>query len=365
MFSTHHHYRTLQVQPDAPVDVIRHNYRILLKKLRMHPDLGGSGEDAILLNAAYEALSISEKRAAYDQLLFKEYDMATLSLGHLKYLTLFPRIRRPSATPYKGRNRRNYYRLLQIHPEAHALIIQERYRYSLERSDLPHALLHEAHAVLGNPQKRAEYDRLLKRYQHAVAVEKMEAADAGKKKCIEVFCSTDPDIRNGSSTSYDKSGSSIDRSPLNQAPIDLKLLVCCAFCNASRVSDHSARNTECAYGELCLVCRSPLFSAMEDVPGKTRRTIPRLKNPEIIMLYRNWPGQEFSGHLCDISPQGLRFTSKDTFDTGQIIKIDGKKFKAVGEVVHCQTQGGRTSYGVRFRTVQFSQVKGKFLFAAV
>jgi DnaJ domain len=62
-------YRLLQVQPEAPVEVIKASYRALMTTLRGHPDLGGSTELAAQLNDAYALLSDPERRAAYDRSL--------------------------------------------------------------------------------------------------------------------------------------------------------------------------------------------------------------------------------------------------------------------------------------------------------
>ncbi len=62
-------YRLLQVQPEAPVEVIKASYRALMTTLRVHPDLGGSTEMAAQLNDAYALLSDPERRAAYDRAL--------------------------------------------------------------------------------------------------------------------------------------------------------------------------------------------------------------------------------------------------------------------------------------------------------
>jgi curved DNA-binding protein CbpA len=58
------HYRVLQVDPGADVDVIQAAYRVLAR--RFHPDL--AGDDAMMkrLNAAWEILGDKERRAAYD-----------------------------------------------------------------------------------------------------------------------------------------------------------------------------------------------------------------------------------------------------------------------------------------------------------
>ena len=60
------YYRVLHVQPDAPVEVIKASYRTLMRTLRNHPDLGGDGANAALINEAYAVLSDAGKRERYD-----------------------------------------------------------------------------------------------------------------------------------------------------------------------------------------------------------------------------------------------------------------------------------------------------------
>jgi curved DNA-binding protein CbpA len=67
------YYRILQVQPDAPPEIIHASYRTMMRELRRHPDLGGSVAEASLLNEAYETLSDPVRRAAYDDELFVKY----------------------------------------------------------------------------------------------------------------------------------------------------------------------------------------------------------------------------------------------------------------------------------------------------
>jgi len=67
MKNRRNYYRILQVQPDAPFEVIRASYRALMRELRQHPDLGGSTSDAAIINEAYETLSDPGRRAAYDR----------------------------------------------------------------------------------------------------------------------------------------------------------------------------------------------------------------------------------------------------------------------------------------------------------
>lgn len=77
MKNRRNYYRILQVQPDAPQEVIQASYRTLMLELKRHPDLGGSNDEAALLNEAYETLRNPQRRAAYDDELFRQYTMQT------------------------------------------------------------------------------------------------------------------------------------------------------------------------------------------------------------------------------------------------------------------------------------------------
>ena len=73
MKNRRNYYRILQVQPDAPEEIIRACYRTLMRELKQHPDLGGDNWNASLLNEAFEILSDKGKRAEYDKLLYETY----------------------------------------------------------------------------------------------------------------------------------------------------------------------------------------------------------------------------------------------------------------------------------------------------
>jgi hypothetical protein len=77
MKNRRNYYRILQVQPDAPTEIIRASYRAMMRDLKKHPDLGGSTWDAGVLNEAYETLSNPQRRAAYDEQLFLKYTKQT------------------------------------------------------------------------------------------------------------------------------------------------------------------------------------------------------------------------------------------------------------------------------------------------
>lgn len=74
MRNRRNYYRLLQVQPDAPIEIIRASFRTLMRDLKQHPDLGGSTGNAALLIEAYETLSDPMRRAAYDDRLPARYN---------------------------------------------------------------------------------------------------------------------------------------------------------------------------------------------------------------------------------------------------------------------------------------------------
>jgi len=59
------HYRILQVDPGAELDVIQAAYRVLAR--RHHPDLAGDDTLMKRINAAWEVLGDKEQRAEYDR----------------------------------------------------------------------------------------------------------------------------------------------------------------------------------------------------------------------------------------------------------------------------------------------------------
>lgn len=62
------YYEVLQVAMNASPQDIKRAWKYLLQKKRKHPDLGGSEEDATLINEAYTVLKDALRRSAYDRL---------------------------------------------------------------------------------------------------------------------------------------------------------------------------------------------------------------------------------------------------------------------------------------------------------
>jgi len=62
------YYAVLQVSVDAQPQEIKRAWKHLLQKSRKHPDLGGSEDEALLINEAYTVLKDPMRRAAYDRI---------------------------------------------------------------------------------------------------------------------------------------------------------------------------------------------------------------------------------------------------------------------------------------------------------
>jgi curved DNA-binding protein CbpA len=79
MKNRRNYYRILQVQPDAPQEIVHASYRAIMRDLKGHPDLGGSTYEAAIVNEAFETLGDPKRRAGYDQELFLKFTKQTQS----------------------------------------------------------------------------------------------------------------------------------------------------------------------------------------------------------------------------------------------------------------------------------------------
>ncbi|MFQ5469612.1 MAG: J domain-containing protein [Gammaproteobacteria bacterium] len=75
------YYRILNVQHDAPIEVIKASYRTMMQTLKYHPDLGGDQWNAALLTEARRVLTDPLRREQYDRELKGAYSDQVLSAG--------------------------------------------------------------------------------------------------------------------------------------------------------------------------------------------------------------------------------------------------------------------------------------------
>jgi curved DNA-binding protein CbpA len=219
------------------------------------------------------------------------------------------------------KNRRNYYRILQVQPDASQAVIHASYKAIMRvlkvHPDLGGThwnatIVNEAFSVLRDHPRRVAYDReLFERYT---------------KKIWDV-----------------------DRLPI--------ISYFCPFCKRPFARQATANET-------CPSCRSPLASPHTANHHQEQRAVARLSKAGRIQLYTPWSPTPEVGDLLDLTPQGLRFQCRAKLLPTMTIKISSREFNAVAVVRHSQKiiDHSTISYatGVAFLTVQFTQPKGGF-----
>ena len=208
----------------------------------------------------------------------------------------------------------DYYRVLQVQPDAAAPIIHASYRTLVRRAlgtsrgSEEIALLDAAYAVLGDPQRRAIYDR----------------------------------ERAGRTAQEDES--------LQQA-----LASRCLFCGAPHTF---ARALE--HDDQCVRCASPLYPAeRQRLEHSGQRTLRRIPKQLPISIWVSYPQDlPMPGEMRNLSLDGMAFASNVLFKVNQIVRIDCTELHALGRIAHAEpaTSGAyRFSAGVEFLTLRLRQ----------
>lgn len=357
------YYRILNVQPDAPIEIIRNNYRTLLQKLRLHPDLGGKNWNASIINEAYNVLRNPEKRAAYDLSLLQRYKIHSLSRGHLVKSASRPRLNTTIHKKDRHGNQRNFYRLFNIQPDSPVNIIKTSYLSLSKNSSIPKELLNEAYSILGNVDKRKLYDRLLNQYCHADAIGKLMTGsryNLSKPKPSSIALLSARASHGHTSTSNLKAKYNGNNKNYYQPVITQY----CFFCKTPHNQSPCKHTTA-----ICHECYSPLSPPSPTFLEQQRREVVRLSQRSLIQFYLFWPGKKLTGKIADISPTGMQLLSSIKLNKNQTIKLDGDDFKAVGIVSYNRSDYEDNEFetytsGIKFLAVNFDKLKGQFFSAS-
>ena len=208
----------------------------------------------------------------------------------------------------------DYYRILQVQPDASAPIIHASYRTLVRRAlgtsrgSEEIAQLDAAYAVLGDPQRREIYDR-------------------------------------------ERAG----RVAQEDASLQHALASRCLFCGAPHAL---ARAIE--HDDQCARCASPLYPAeRQRLEHSSQRTLKRIPRQVPISVWVMWPQDApMPGQMRNLSLDGMAFTSNVLFKLNQIVRIDCTELHALGRIAHAQpaTSGAyRFSAGVEFLTLRLRQ----------
>ena len=231
-------------------------------------------------------------------------------------------------------NRRNFYRILHVQPDAPVEIIRTSYRTLMQRLKMhpdlggDHwnaALINEAYAVLTDPVKRAAYDQEFRQHLEDIRSDPTAAEEA----------------RNS------------DEAP---AAADY-----CAFCQTLHDLPEPLEPDA-----VCMNCASPLYPAdRPESQGPWLRAIERIPREQPVAFCTHWPQAEsYLGHTLDLSLTGMKFVCNLPVTPGRFLKIDSEVVSAVARVVYCRPQCGTAGpweVGVEFFRLRFAVSRGAFV----
>ena len=233
-------------------------------------------------------------------------------------------------------NRRSYYRILHVQPEAPAQVITASYRTMMSKLRLhpdlggdtdAAALINEAYAVLSDPGRRARYDAQL------------ESKTAG---------------RQADGTRQTGSASSAQAAAAQAAPA-AGSTAWCPLCRAS-VPAQIRRETR------CVRCESPLAPGPSLPKGKNelfgRRAIPRMTRSDTVKLIADWRQAPRSARLRDLSVSGISIVTDAKIAPQQVIRIVGDVFDVTALVVGSQVDGRQVEVHASLMTAIFTRPKG-------
>jgi curved DNA-binding protein CbpA len=240
------------------------------------------------------------------------------------------------------RNRRNYYRMLHVQPDAPCEIIKASYRTLMQKlkqhpdlggDNWNASILNEAYTTLSNPKKRAAYDQQFL-YKLRTTRIQPENQKQGREKQKQ--------HKSANTRHYRKDGSA------------------CPFCGTPKPVRFRYSNS----GN-CNHCYSPLQSVVRlRLAGKSRRALQRTSQHALIR-YFTAPGETTGkpGTTRDLSPHGMQFSGSRRLADNQVIKITSDVLSAVARVTYCHQQHSRREYaiGVEFLTLHFHERTGTFI----
>jgi hypothetical protein len=225
-------------------------------------------------------------------------------------------------------NRRNYYRILHVQPDAPTEIIKSSYRTLMQKlrmhpdlgGDQWNAtLINEAYETLMNPGRRAEYDR---------------------QGSAEPAADTETSITSITAA--------------------LRMLAC-IYCHTAH--GHAGPIPPDA---VCAACGSPLQPASRQHMETTgKRATARLSRRHSLSFHHGWPLQgPFSGQTRDISLGGLQFVTHVEVVPAALLKVSCNPLSAVVRVIACVASHEpdfRWLVRAEYLTICFRRSRGAFL----
>jgi predicted nucleic acid-binding Zn ribbon protein len=248
-------------------------------------------------------------------------------------------------------NRRNYYRILHVQPEAPLEIIKASYRSLMTKlkahPDLggdheTAVLINQAYVVLSDPNKRRQYDQMLQTRKYS---------QSGRATQHRGNDSAEPSVKTNASN--------VKSNPKSQQARTAGSHQKCVFCGtATFLAPKSPKH--------CSACSSPLEPARTAANGRLReifgrRTAPRVAKAGALMIYPQWPHNGFAARLRDLSPSGISMLTHYGARAGQILKLDSAHLKGIAHVVSVKPNGAHFSVHASLLTAEFVSKSGTFV----
>lgn len=228
----------------------------------------------------------------------------------------------PGRAPPGRMNRRNYYRVLHVQPDAPEEVVRASYRALMARHHPDQggdhdraALLNEAWGVLGDPARRAAYDT--KRQRASVRPRAGAEARTPATPAARPAPGTSPGVARG-----------------------------CPFCGTAHQPGSLA----------CLRCTAPLTRFQRTQPGVAgveRRRLPRVSRADWGTMKLQWQGDAIDIRLRNLSLDGVSFYSGAALVPGVRVRVTAAAFDAVVDVIRCERHGAVFVVRGAFVTARF------------
>ncbi len=219
-------------------------------------------------------------------------------------------------------NRRNYYRILHVQPDAPLEVIHSSYRTMMKAlrvhpdlggDTLNAALINEAYQVLSSPERRIRYDDFL-------AEQLLNSVNYGAQSFSD----------------------------------EQKCRMVCAFCNTRNKSENS-RN------KICVTCGSPIPETAQITFNARQRQLLRVSKSDPVHYWDGWPQPPKSGQIIDLSPKGACFVTWESMVHQDIIKISSPGWHGLLNIIRKRVVNDRLQIGGEFIAVEFYFPTGNFL----
>lgn len=236
-------------------------------------------------------------------------------------------------------NRRNYYRVLHVQPEAPLEVIRASYRTLMstlrQHPDLggdtaAAALLNEAYAVLKDPVRRARYDASL-------VARRQRTAPGG--------------------AATPGAAAPTPRRPPASAP-DVATTPACPICRAA-LPVLIRTDTRCVRCDAPLAPPPAADLAAAEMYG--RRGSARRGRDEMATMSVGWPPTHMAVRWRDLSLTGASVHARQRLAPRQMVRIACPALDVVAEVVSCRRNGSTFTVHARLVAAIFTQTTGVFV----